>query len=97
MTAEDVVRPRLGDDMMPCLWQVKQTMSLLCIPKAIAAPSSGQYWLLNRTTVLSPTVLLCTDSADSQSIGMLTFAKQLAFTACLEQTSEPIWVTTLLS
>ena len=33
--------------------------AVLCLPRAIAAPSSGQYWLLNRTMVLSPIVLLC--------------------------------------
>lgn len=33
--------------------------AMLCVPRAMAAASSGQYCLLNRTTILSPMVLLC--------------------------------------
>ena len=54
-----VVHPRLEQDIMPCLWQMNNASAMLCLPRAIAAPSSGQYWLLNRTTVLSSIVLLC--------------------------------------
>lgn len=70
---------------------------VLCIPRAIAAPSSGQYWLLNRTTVLSPIILLCATRRCHSAYQHVSICKQLACTACLEQTRGHFWVTTLLS
>ena len=45
----------------------------LFLPKAMATPSSGQYWLLKRTVVLSPMLLLCTLNVMVRSTHALLF------------------------